>query len=179
MRPAPGEVLHFSDDPAIDVFAPHRAATAQPDRSFVWAVDAGLAQGYWFPRQCPRAMAWAVRSSRPADVRGLLGSRGARVHAVERGWLQRMRDATLYAYRLPARPFRPLGAPPYAYVGTETVRPLGPPERVGDLLALHRVAGIELRVLHTLWPSRRAVVGSSLGFRGIRLRNAGPREGYR
>ena len=31
MRPAPGEVLHFSDDPAIDVFAPHRAATAQPE----------------------------------------------------------------------------------------------------------------------------------------------------
>jgi hypothetical protein len=57
MRPAPGEVLHFSDDPAIDVFAPHRAATAQPDRSFVWPVDAGLAPGYWFPRQCPRAMA--------------------------------------------------------------------------------------------------------------------------
>ena len=101
------------------------------------------------------------------------------MHALERGWLQRMRDATRYAYRLPARPFRPLGTPPYAYVSTETVRPLGPPERVGDLLALHRVAGIELRVLHTLWPFWRAVVGSALGFSGVRLRNAEPREGDR
>lgn len=53
------------------------------------------------------------------------------------------------------------------------VRPLGPPERVGDLVTLHEQAGIELRVLPELWTLWRAVTASTLGFSGIRLRNAG------
>ncbi|HEX4703376.1 MAG TPA: hypothetical protein VH352_14715, partial [Pseudonocardiaceae bacterium] len=40
MRPAPGEVLHFSQDPTITRFLPHVAATAQQPAAYVWAVDA-------------------------------------------------------------------------------------------------------------------------------------------
>jgi hypothetical protein len=54
------------------------------------------------------------------------------------------------------------------------VRPLGPPEPVGGLFALHDKAGIELRVLPRLWPLWNAVTASALGFSGIRLRNAKP-----
>jgi hypothetical protein len=46
---------------------------------------------------------------------------------------------------------------------------------VGDLLRLHEQAGIQLRVLPNLWPFWDAVVASTLGFSGIRLRNARPR----
>jgi hypothetical protein len=60
-------------------------------------------------------------------------------------------------------------------VATEPLSPLGPPEPVGDLLALHDEAGIELRVLPNLWAFWEAVVASTLGFSGIRLRNARPR----
>ncbi|WP_368860583.1 DUF6886 family protein [Streptomyces ginkgonis] len=56
----------------------------------------------------------------------------------------------------------------------EPIRPLGPAEPVGDLLELHRAAGIQLRVLDNLWPYWAAVTGSSPGFSGIRLRNAKP-----
>jgi hypothetical protein len=52
------------------------------------------------------------------------------------------------------------------------VRPLGPPEPVGNLFALHDEAGIELRVLSELSPFWEAVTASTLGFSGIRLRNA-------
>ena len=38
MRPAPGEVLHFSEDPTIEVFRPHVAKTAQQVTPYVWAV---------------------------------------------------------------------------------------------------------------------------------------------
>ena len=39
MRPAPGEVLHFSEDPTITRFVPHVAATARQPQAYVWAVD--------------------------------------------------------------------------------------------------------------------------------------------
>lgn len=39
MRPGPGEVLHFSEDPGIARFVPHVAATAQRPEAYVWAAD--------------------------------------------------------------------------------------------------------------------------------------------
>lgn len=174
VRPEPGQVLHFSEDPTIRRFEPHVAATAWQPRAYVWAVDAHRAPDYWFPRQCPRAMAWAETTSTAEDRARILGEGcGDRVHAVEYGWLDAIRTVELYAYRLPAAPFRPVSADdPYALVATEPVTPLGAPERVGDLLALHDEAGIQLRVLPNLWPFWDRVIGSSLGFSGIRLRNA-------
>ena len=48
MRPGPGEVLHFSEDPGITRFVPHIAATAQRPEAYVWAVNAARAPDYWF-----------------------------------------------------------------------------------------------------------------------------------
>ncbi|MEU8236916.1 DUF6886 family protein [Actinoplanes missouriensis] len=179
MRPAVGEVLHFSEDPAIGRFVPHVAATARQAEAYVWAVDAEQAPGYWFPRQCPRAMAWVRPGTTGADRERIVGAGcGERVHAIEFGWLEAMRSTILYAYRLPAGRFRPLGEPwPYAWVAVEPVEPLGPPEPVGDLLACHAAAGIQVRLLDNLWPFWDEVVTSSLGFSGIRLHNAKPRRG--
>ena len=176
VRPQPGEVLHFSEDPSIARFTPHVAATAQEEDAFVWAVDHGRCPDYWFPRQCPRAMAWVTPSTSDTDRDRIIGAGGGyRVHAVEYGWLDAMRTVRLWAYRLPAATFVPIGDPPHAVVATEPVEPLGPPEPVGDLLALHAQAGIQLRVLNNLWPFWDEVIGSTLGFSGIRLRNAAPR----
>ncbi|ANY06339.1 DUF6886 family protein [Pseudonocardia sp. HH130630-07] len=176
MRPDPGQVLHFSEDPTITEFVPHVAHTAARPDAFVWAVDAGLAPAYWFPRQCPRAMAWRTPSTSDDDARTVLGT-GAlpRVHAVEYAWLDRIRTVELFAYRLPDRTFRPIGEPePHAVVSTTAVRPIGRPEPVGDLFARHADAGIELRVLPRLDAFWAAVTASTLGFSGIRLRNARP-----
>jgi hypothetical protein len=112
VRPEPGQVLHFSEDPSITRFEPHIAPTSTLRDPLVWAVDAARSPGYWFPRNCPWAMAWAR---------------------------------------------------------------LGPPEPVGSLLRLHDEAGIQLRVLPHLWPFWDAVIASSLGYSGIRLRNTRPR----
>ncbi len=85
-----------------------------------------------------------------------------------------MAPARLYAYRLLAEGFRPLGEPePYAWVASETVRPLAPPEPVGDLIALHADADIELRLVPSLVRLWAEVTASSLRFSGIRLHNAG------
>ena len=164
--------MHFSEDPTITVFEPHVAATAKYPEAYVWAVDAARAPDYWFPRKCPRAMAWTIESTTEDDRERIIGD-GDRVHAVEYGWLEAMRTVELYAYRLPAAGFEPFAD--YCHVSTHTVRPLGPPERVGDLFALHDDAGIQLRVLPNLWPFWDRVTASSLGFSGIRLANACPR----
>lgn len=176
MRPAPGEVLYFSEDPTITEFIPHYARTADRSGPYVWAVDGARAPGYWFPRQCPRAMAWRTPMSSEQDAQRILGPGGGdRVHAIEYGWLDRVRTVRLFAYRLPAATFVPIGEPePYAQVTVTTVRPLGPPEPVGDLLALHEAAGIQLRVLPALGAFWEVVITSTLGFSGIRLRNARP-----
>jgi hypothetical protein len=170
-------VLHFSEDPTITSFAPHVAVTAQEAEAYVWAVNAEQAPSYWFPRACPRVMAWPVPSTTADDLDRVLGPGGGnRVHAIEYAWLDRLRTTRLYAYRLPAGPFRPFGGPqPHAMVSVEPVTPLGSPEPVGDLLALHAAAGIQLRVLPNLWPFFDAVAESSLQFSGIRLRNAASR----
>jgi hypothetical protein len=173
MRPAPGEVLHFSEDPTITEFAPHVAETARQRDAYVWAVDAALAPAYWFPRQCPRVLAWAQPTSTIQDRERLLGPELDRVHAIEYRWLAAMRTVELYAYRFAAEDFAPLGEPVSALVATRPVRPLAPPDRVGDLFRLHAEAGIELRVLANLRPYCDAVVGSTLGFSAIRMHNAG------
>ncbi|WP_062217961.1 DUF6886 family protein [Streptomyces sp. NBRC 109706] len=176
MRPAAGEVLHFSEDSDIRLFRPHIAASARRMEALVWAVDAARAPDYWFPRQCPRAMVWARASSSRADRARLIGDGGGeRVHAIEYGWLPALQQVKLFAYRLPAASFRPIGAESHALVAREEVAPLGPPEPVGDLLALHREAGIQLRLYDNLWPFWDAAAGSTLGHSAIRMRNARPR----
>ena len=174
MRPESGEVLHFSENPGIKVFTPHVAATAQQPEAFVWAVDAARAPDYWFPRNCPRAMAWATAATTEDDRMRILGPGGGeRVHAIEHRWLERMLETRLFAYRFDARDFVEFGEPvPHAHVSQVSVTPPGPPEPVGNLVDLHAQAGIQLRCLPTLFGFWEAVVSSTLGFSGIRLRNA-------
>ncbi|MFB9684791.1 DUF6886 family protein [Amycolatopsis plumensis] len=173
MRPAPGEVVHFSEDPTITRFEPHVAATARQPEAYVWAVGASSAPDYWFPRQCPRAMAWVEPSTTEAD-RAWLGA--DRVHAIEYGWLEAMRTVSLFAYRFSSASFRAFGEHAHAVVATVPVEPLGPAERVDDLFALHEEAGIELRVMRNLWAFVDLASASTLGFSGIRLGNAKARR---
>jgi hypothetical protein len=179
MRPAAGEVLHFSEDPTIELFVPHVSATAAEPEAYVWALDGLQAPSYWFPRQCPRAMAWVSDNTSEVDRERIIGAGcGERVHAIEYAWWDRMRTTRLYAYRLPAAPFRSFAAPgsaPHAQVAIEPVTPLGPPEPVGDLIECHAAAGIQLRLLDNLWPFWEQVIASTVAFSGIRLRNAKPR----
>lgn len=179
MRPRSGEVLHFSEDPDIAQFVPHVAATAQEPRAYVWAVNAEHAPSYWFPRQCPRAMAWVMASTTEADRQRILGPEARRVHLIEYAWLHRLISARVFAYRFNAADFAPYGDEhdPHAFVAQRPVRPLAAAEPIGDLLRLHEEAGIELRLAASIWPWWRAARAATVGFGGIRLRNAAPPPG--
>ena len=172
----PHALWHVSEDPTITRFAPHRARTALTDEPLVWAVDTRHLPLYWFPRDCPRCTFWAGPRTTDADLaRFLDGRRERRVHVIEEGWLERVRNARLYLYRLPAEPFMQDRETLGYWMSRAAVDPL---ELVGidDLIGRHAKAGILLRAVTNLWPLWDAVVESALEFSGIRLRNAVPRR---
>lgn len=141
----------------------------------MWAIDTRHLPLFWFPRDCPRCTFWPGSGTTGDDIdRFLHGDRTLRVHAMETGWLERMRGARVFAYRLPDSGFREHSDTAGYWVSTVTAVPI---ERVefGDLVGLHASAGIELQVLPNLWPLWDRVISSTLEFSGIRLRNALPR----
>jgi len=157
----PYALWHVSEDATIERFVPLE--------ELVWAIDTRHLPLYWFPRDCPRATFWATSETSDDDVeRWLDGDRTRRVHVIESAWLERMRTTRVVAYRLPESGFEPEDR---FWVTRETVEPLELVE-LGDLLARHADARIELRVTPALYPLWDSVVASTLDFSGIRLRNA-------
>lgn len=165
-------LLHFSEDASIERFEPHVPET-QPDAPpLVWAIDEEHAPLYWFPRDCPRATFWPA-SEPTSNQLALLGGRRRRVHAIEWAWLDRMRKCDLFAYEFDPARFERRPQSGGAWVSSTTVEPVSVAP-VGDLLARHREARIELRLVDNLWPLWELVTSSGLEFSGVRLRNAAP-----
>jgi hypothetical protein len=159
----------------LGVLEPRRPRTATSAHRLVWSVDTRHLPLFWFPRQCPRATFWASSATCGADIERFLdGRRDTRAHAIECGWLDGMRNARVLAYRLPEQTFAPHPSVGGYWISHQAVEPLEVVE-MGDLLARHAEASIELRILPNLWPLWDAVIDSTLEFSGIRLRNAQPR----
>jgi hypothetical protein len=169
-----GVVHHFSEDPNIRQFVPHVPRTNPGQRPAVWAIDADHAPLYWFPRDCPRVTVWPRRPADRAAFEACWGTGAGRVHAIESRWLQRMRGAVLFRYDLPAADFHPWPEAEGQWLAHRTVVPqvVAP---VGDLLALHAAADIELRISPSLWPLSDLARDGPWSFSIVRMRNAAPR----
>jgi hypothetical protein len=169
----PHALWHVSEDASITGFEPHQAPFALTDEPLVWAVDTRHLPLFWFPRDCPRGTFWAGPETSPeAAERFLLGT-SEQVHAAESGWLETIREARVLAYRLPEETFEPHPTVGGYWLSRESVEPLELVE-LGDLLARHAEAGVELRLVPSLAPLWERVIASTLEFSGIRLRNADP-----
>ena len=157
----PHALWHVSEEPAIRRFEPREGR--------VWAIGTRLLPLYWFPRDCPRATFWADSRTSDADVARFLGDRTERVHVVEPDRVEPMRTTHVVAYKMPEPTF--VENEDRFWISAEPVEPLELVE-LGDLVTRHEDAGIELRTdddLLRLWDE---VIASTLGFSGIRLRNA-------
>ncbi len=153
----------MSEDPALGPFVPRDGK--------VWAIDTRHLPLYWFPRDCPRATFWANDDTTDEDIRIWLGGdRARRVHAIEPTWLQPMRTTTLYAYRMPEETFVQEDRFFVSPVRVDALERM----RLDDLLQLHADARIELRIAPGLLALWNTVIGTTLDFSGIRLRNAAP-----
>ena len=153
---------HVSEDDSIRRF--------EPGDGKVWAIATRLLPLYWFPRDCPRATFWAESTTTHEDVERFLGGdRARRVHVVEPDRLQRMRTARVLAYHMPEETF--VENDDRFWISADPVEPLELVE-LGDLVERHEAAGIALGTSDHLLGFWDEVVASSLGFSGIRLRNA-------
>jgi hypothetical protein len=164
------QLYHFSEDPTIERFEP-RTIEARPEvEARVWAIDEWHAPMYFFPRDCPRILLWALPSTSDADRERWFGASEARMLAhIEWGWLDRLRSTSLYRYAFDGAGFEDLGDAGM-HVSRSPVEPLAV-EPVGDLLDALRFAEVELRLLERLTPLR-GVWETTLHASGIRLRNA-------
>ena len=167
---------HVSDHDGIPSFEPRVSATSIRKEPLVWAIDTRHLPLFWFPRDCPRATFWADSTTTTADVDVFLsGQRALRVQAIETTWLGRVRDGRVHAYRMPEVTFEPdplVGGYWTSRVAVKSLESVA----IDDLLPRHAEAGIELRIVPTIWPLWDRVTASTLAFSGIRLRNAGPRS---
>jgi hypothetical protein len=118
---------------------------------------------------------YAGRETSEADRERFLGSRSA-VVAVESAWLERLRSCRLYCYHLPPETFSCIDECAGYFVSRAPVVPVRV-EVIDDVVAALLGRGVELRFVPDLWSLRDAVVGSTLRFSLIRLRNASPRPG--
>jgi hypothetical protein len=162
---------HVSEDGSIPRFEPRADPKHDSEEALVWAIDSEHVPAYWFPRELPRGTFWAIDTTTDEDVeRFLTGDRTRRVHAIEASWLATLRDARVFAYRLPQQTFEPYGRAAGYFVSREAVEPVEVVE-LDDLIGRHVEAGIELRIVPELRPLWERVIASTLEFSGIRLRN--------
>jgi len=162
----PHALWHVSEEPSIRRFDPRDGK--------VWAIGTRLLPLYWFPRDCPRATFWADSRTSDEDVERFLGgNRSRRVHVVEPDWLEPMRTTRVVAYRLPEQSF--VENDDRFWISAEPVEPLELVE-LGDLVARHEHAAIDLLAEPDPLSFWDRVIASSLGYSGIRLRNASIRQ---
>jgi len=170
----PDLLFHFSEDPAIARFLPHVPATNPDQPPAVWAIDAEHAPLYWFPRDCPRVAAWPRTATERPAFASAFATTAHRVHGMEAGWLDRVRAVTLHRYTFTGGDFVPWADASGQWIADHAVEPIAV-ERVGDLLGAHAKAGVELRIVPSLWPLHDLAVSDRWDFSIVRMRNAAPR----
>ena len=168
-------LFHVSDDPGIPIFQPRPSPSAFEaiKGDVVFAIGERLLHNYLLPRDCPRVSFYAGPATTQKDVERFLCA-APYVLAVEKAWLPRIMEATIYLYELPPGSFELLDECAGYYIAYNAVKPIGVRAVCGimdELLA----KDIELRLVSSLWPLADAVVASSLQYSCIRMRNAAPR----
>jgi len=163
----PEVVYHYSEDPGITEFVPHVPATnpRQPPR--VWAIEPAYAPLYWFPRDCARVTVWAHDDGQRAVLRDTWGGATPRLHFTSPAAEAELHHTVLHEYAFAPGPFSPWPDAEGQWVADATVRPVAV-RPVGDLVAAHAAAGVELRFDPDLDARRDEVVASGLPFSIVR-----------
>ena len=173
------KLYHVSDIPDIEVFEPRLIPQegAPPDVKLVWAVGERLLHNFLVPRDCPRVTFYVGPHTSEQDASDLMGDTVSDyVVTIETGWLDRMRNQTLYLYEMPPDTFVLYGNDPGPehYVSEQAVVPVSVIV-VDDLVKAMVGRGVEFRVTPSLWPLRDRVTASTIQYSCYRMRNAQPR----
>jgi hypothetical protein len=174
LPPGPREVVyHFSEDPNIEVFRPRRSRPLPghlEGRDLVWAIDQYHAPAYFFPRECPRIILWALGKSTDADIDRWMDGPGCLMAAfIEERWLPEFESCRLYRYSFDPAGFEDVrdGG---GHVSADVVCPTSV-KSVGPLTEALEAANVRLKAVESLQVFAGSIF-SSLHFSGIRLRNS-------
>ena len=169
-------LYHFSEEPSIQRFVP-RPPLARPEvEPMVWTIHEDYQQIYWLPRDCPRIYFRPLPETTSEDLKRFwTGAAGHLVLAIEASWLQRLQTTQLYRYTMPPESFTMIDANYGGYVSRETIEPSAV-EPLGDLVEELAAASVELRLCPSLVPLGKAIIGTSMSWGLIRMRNA---EGWK
>ena len=168
-------LYHISEESSIEVFIP-RKSEAWPDfPPVVWAMDEKHLINYLFPRECPRIIYSNSPRVSEADREKFFSLTVANtIVVVEKGWLERMKQARIYKYCFADDGFELMDENAGYYISRETVQPLHI-EPIQDLLERLLAYDIELRFTPNLHPLKDAILASTVtDFSMIRMRNARP-----
>ena len=168
-------LFHFSEDPNIRVFEPRPSrpiAGVTNGEPLVWAIDEWHSPMYFFPRDCPRVMLWALPASAPVEIAQWIGQGDWRMAAyVESSWLGQIESYQLYRYSFDDKLFMSINDAGM-HVCRDIVEPVAI-EPMGRLMEHLLAANVDLRPVETLQPFADARLWeSTLHFSGIRLKNA-------
>jgi len=164
-------VYHYSEDGSIRRFAPHVPPTNPSHPPAVWTIDAAHSPLYWFPRNCPRISVWATSAAQQELLTATFDTEASRICAAESHWLTRVRDASIYRYSFEATQFAPWTEADGQYITGDVVYP-DSVDVLGDLLALHADAEVELRFTPRLGVLMDQMLASGLPFSFVRIRDA-------
>jgi hypothetical protein len=170
-------LFHFSETPGITEFVPRAVRVPAPrtpgmdwlNGPVVWAIAEEHQRLYLFPRDCPRIVLWARADTTAQDRTAWLATPCVALAYIERAWVDRFNQGSLWRYELPAQTFTDLDDAGM-WVTPSAVEPCAV-THISDLGAGLTSCQTELRVVDSLLPLRD-VWQTSLHASGIRLRNA-------
>ncbi|MDT3427402.1 hypothetical protein J2Z22_002965 [Paenibacillus forsythiae] len=167
-------LYHFSEDPGIEIFHPRQSKSFPGLPPVVWTIDREHAPHYYFPRDCPRVIYAKPEKASGEDFGSFFEHTSAdKVIAVEKAWLERIRETRLYKYTFSEEPFTLFNQTAGYYISRQEVRPVKV-EPMGDLLDKLLQERVELRFTPSLHPLRNRIIQSALDFSIIRFGNAAP-----
>ena len=169
-------LFHVSEEPDIAIFNPRTVPS--PDTGVtgdvVWAIDEDHLPNYLVPRDCPRVTFKVGPKTSERDIAGFFDNTDARhMIVIEQAWLQRLVNAVLYVYELPAAPFELADTSAGYHISRHAIMPTNVRE-IRNPVAEIMQRKCEIRFVPNLWSIRDGIVQSTLDYSIIRMRNAQP-----
>ncbi|MFD0694486.1 DUF6886 family protein [Paenibacillus sp. GCM10027628] len=160
-------LLHFSEEPNIEIFVPRVKANRQNMPPVVWAIDQEHAFTFYFPRNCPRIVYSKSEGISEEDQLKFFGlSQSDTIITVESGWYKAINETTMYRYSLPGNGFQLFDETAGYYISERTIKPLAV-DPIDNLIEKITAMNIEIRFTPNLHPLREALLNSTLKDFGI------------
>src|SRR5688572_24942286 len=102
------KLYHVSEEPGTEVSEPRPSpqAYANIKSDVVFAITEEMLHNYLLPRGSPRVTYYAKSDSTNEDIEKFIGVTNKKyIMTVEEGWLEKIKQTTLYLYELPAENF--------------------------------------------------------------------------